>query len=180
MHPFAHPGSPRMPRPLGVWPCADTDSAPFEDRPLSKLKESDRCSARENLYLDALSLDDEPEEPPARGPQREFRNCLPQVGLGFGVQLTAAGPRVFQESWPSGRQARVLQIAASGLSRQETLRVPRSLLGGPDPKFLGRAAFAFTLQTCLGFGGPGNIQRSFILGSIGLQPLFKLLQPSDS
>ncbi|XP_058994724.1 microtubule cross-linking factor 1 isoform X1 [Mustela lutreola] len=78
MHPFAHPGSPRMPRPLGVWPCADTDSAPFEDRPLSKLKESDRCSARENLYLDALSLDDEPEEPPARGPQRDFRNCLPQ------------------------------------------------------------------------------------------------------
>ncbi|XP_057169221.1 microtubule cross-linking factor 1 isoform X3 [Ursus arctos] len=78
IHPFAHPGSPRMPRPMGIWPCVDTDSTPFEDRPLSKLKESDRCSARENLYLDALSLDDEPEEPPARGPQREFRNCLPQ------------------------------------------------------------------------------------------------------
>ncbi|XP_039111163.1 microtubule cross-linking factor 1 isoform X3 [Hyaena hyaena] len=78
IRPFAHPGSPRMPRPLGVWPCADTDSTPFEDRPLSKLKESDRCSARENLYLDALSLDDESEEPLARGPQREFRNCLPQ------------------------------------------------------------------------------------------------------
>ncbi|XP_073754622.1 microtubule cross-linking factor 1 isoform X3 [Callorhinus ursinus] len=78
IRPFAHPGSPRMPRPLEMWPCADTDSTPFEDRPLSKLKESDRCSARENLYLDALSLDDEPEEPPARGPQREFRNCLPQ------------------------------------------------------------------------------------------------------
>ncbi|XP_004414420.1 PREDICTED: protein SOGA2 [Odobenus rosmarus divergens] len=78
IRPFAHPGSPRMPRPLEMWPCADTDSTPFEDRPLSKLKESDRCSARENLYLDALSLDDEPEDPPARGPQREFRNCLPQ------------------------------------------------------------------------------------------------------
>nr|XP_045742989.1 microtubule cross-linking factor 1 isoform X2 [Mirounga angustirostris] len=78
IRPFAHPGSPRMPRPLEMWPCADTDSTPFDDRPLSKLKESDRCSARENLYLDALSLDDEPEEPPARGPQREFRNCLPQ------------------------------------------------------------------------------------------------------
>uniref|UniRef100_A0A8C0MCR4 Microtubule crosslinking factor 1 n=1 Tax=Canis lupus familiaris TaxID=9615 RepID=A0A8C0MCR4_CANLF len=78
IRPFAHPGSPRMPRPLGMWSCADTDSTPFEDRPLSKLKESDRCSARENLYLDALSLDDEPEEPPAREPQREFRNCLPQ------------------------------------------------------------------------------------------------------
>ncbi|XP_070485583.1 microtubule cross-linking factor 1 isoform X5 [Equus przewalskii] len=78
IRPFAHPGSPRVPRPLGLWPCSDTDSVPFDDRPLSKLKESDRCSARENLYLDTLSLDDEPEEPPARGPQREFENCLPE------------------------------------------------------------------------------------------------------
>uniref|UniRef100_A0A8C4PGT3 Microtubule crosslinking factor 1 n=1 Tax=Equus asinus TaxID=9793 RepID=A0A8C4PGT3_EQUAS len=78
IRPFAHPGSPRVPRPLGLWPCSDTDSVPFDDRPLSKLKESDRCSARENLYLDTLSLDDEPEEPPARGPQREFGNCLPE------------------------------------------------------------------------------------------------------
>ncbi|KAF5919250.1 hypothetical protein HPG69_003890 [Diceros bicornis minor] len=78
IRPCAHPGSPHVPRTLGMWPCVDTDSTPFEDRPLSKLKESDRCSARENLYLDALSLDDEPEEPPAHGPQREFRNCLPE------------------------------------------------------------------------------------------------------
>ncbi|XP_057554805.1 microtubule cross-linking factor 1 isoform X2 [Hippopotamus amphibius kiboko] len=73
-----HPGSPRAPRPTGMWPCMDTDSSAFEDRPLSKLKESDRCSARENLYLDALSLDDEPEEPPAHGAQRELRNCFPE------------------------------------------------------------------------------------------------------
>uniref|UniRef100_A0A287D6I6 Microtubule crosslinking factor 1 n=1 Tax=Ictidomys tridecemlineatus TaxID=43179 RepID=A0A287D6I6_ICTTR len=59
---FPHQGGLRMPRPMAIWPCADTDSIPFEDRPLSKLKESDRCSASENLYLDALSLDDEPEE----------------------------------------------------------------------------------------------------------------------
>ncbi|XP_054443353.1 microtubule cross-linking factor 1 isoform X7 [Pteronotus mesoamericanus] len=78
MRPFAPPGSPRMPRPMGMWPCSDPDSTPFEDRPLSKLKESDRCSARENLYLDALSLEEEPDEPPAHGPQREFRNCLPE------------------------------------------------------------------------------------------------------
>ncbi|KAK1337597.1 hypothetical protein QTO34_002230 [Cnephaeus nilssonii] len=78
IRPFAPPGSPRMPQPLGMWPCTESDSTSFEDRPLSKLKESDRCSARENLYLDALSLEDEPEEPPARGPQKEFRNCLPQ------------------------------------------------------------------------------------------------------
>ncbi|KAF6088673.1 microtubule crosslinking factor 1 [Phyllostomus discolor] len=75
---FAPPGSPCMPRPMGMWPCSDSDSTPFEDRPLSKLKESDRCSARENLYLDALSLEEEPEEPPAHSSQREFRNCLPE------------------------------------------------------------------------------------------------------
>lgn len=80
-----HPGSPRAPRPTGMWPCMDTDSNAFEDRPLSKLKESDRCSARENLYLDTLSLDDEPEEPPAHGPQREFRNCFHEVSLGLGL-----------------------------------------------------------------------------------------------
>ncbi|XP_036028809.1 LOW QUALITY PROTEIN: microtubule cross-linking factor 1 [Onychomys torridus] len=68
--PFPHQGGLRAPRPVSIWPCADTDSIPFEDRPLSKLKESDRCSASENLYLDALSLDDEPEDPPP------LRNCL--------------------------------------------------------------------------------------------------------
>ncbi|XP_037003368.2 microtubule cross-linking factor 1 isoform X9 [Artibeus jamaicensis] len=76
--PFAPPGSPRMPRPMGMWPGSNSDSTPFEDQPLSKLKESDRCSARENLYLDALSLEEEPEEPPAHGSHREFRNCLPE------------------------------------------------------------------------------------------------------
>ncbi|XP_054174340.1 microtubule cross-linking factor 1 isoform X10 [Homo sapiens] len=78
VRPFPHQGSLRMPRPVAMWPCADADSIPFEDRPLSKLKESDRCSASENLYLDALSLDDEPEEPPAHRPEREFRNRLPE------------------------------------------------------------------------------------------------------
>ncbi|XP_075812042.1 microtubule cross-linking factor 1 isoform X4 [Microtus pennsylvanicus] len=69
-HPFPHQGDLRAPRPVSMWPCADTDSIPFEDRPLSKLKESDRCSASENLYLDALSMDDDPEDPPP------LRNCL--------------------------------------------------------------------------------------------------------
>ncbi|XP_005367633.1 microtubule cross-linking factor 1 isoform X1 [Microtus ochrogaster] len=68
--PFPHQGDLRAPRPVSMWPCADTDSIPFEDRPLSKLKESDRCSASENLYLDALSMDDDPEDPPP------LRNCL--------------------------------------------------------------------------------------------------------
>ncbi|XP_005372666.1 PREDICTED: microtubule cross-linking factor 1 [Chinchilla lanigera] len=75
--PSSHPGGPRVPRPASMWPCTDTDSLPFEDQPLSKLKESDRCSASENLYLDALSLDDEQEElPPPRRPERTFRNRL--------------------------------------------------------------------------------------------------------
>ncbi|XP_054936279.1 microtubule cross-linking factor 1 isoform X2 [Physeter macrocephalus] len=83
VRPCAHTGRPWAPHPTGMWPCMDTDSSTFEDQPLSKLKESDRCSARENLYLDALSLDalsldDEPEEPPDRKPEREFRNCFPE------------------------------------------------------------------------------------------------------
>ncbi|XP_021005278.1 microtubule cross-linking factor 1 isoform X4 [Mus caroli] len=68
--PYPHQGSLHPSRPVSMWPCEDTDSIPFEDRPLSKLKESDRCSASENLYLDALSLDDDPEDPPP------LRNCL--------------------------------------------------------------------------------------------------------
>ncbi|KAM4841344.1 microtubule cross-linking factor 1 isoform 1-T1 [Thomomys bottae] len=76
LRPLPHQGALRVSRPVSTWPCVDTDSLPFEDRPLSKLKESDRCSASENLYLDALSLDEEPEEPPPCRPEREFRNCL--------------------------------------------------------------------------------------------------------
>lgn len=69
-HPYPHQGSLHPSRPVSMWPCEDADSIPFEDRPLSKLKESDRCSASENLYLDALSLDDDSEDPPP------LRNCL--------------------------------------------------------------------------------------------------------
>ncbi|XP_012882614.1 PREDICTED: microtubule cross-linking factor 1 [Dipodomys ordii] len=78
IRPLPHQGALRVSRPVSMWPCVDTDSVTFEDRPLSKLKESDRCSASENLYLDALSLDEEPEEPPPCRPEREFRNCLPE------------------------------------------------------------------------------------------------------
>ncbi|XP_023576177.1 microtubule cross-linking factor 1 [Octodon degus] len=76
----SHLEGPRMSRPISVWPCADLDSLPFEDQPLSQLKESDRCSASENPHLDALALDDEQEEPPLpRGkPERTFRNRLPE------------------------------------------------------------------------------------------------------
>lgn len=86
----APPGSPRRPRLAGVWPRPD------EDRPLSQLKESDRCSARENLYLDALTLEEDPEEAAARGPQRELRSCLPEVGRAAGVGAP----------WPGGWRPR--------------------------------------------------------------------------
>lgn len=56
----------------------------FEDRPLSKLKESDRCSASENLYLDALSMDDDIEDPPP------LRNCLAKVSLGLSSEVTSS------------------------------------------------------------------------------------------
>ncbi|XP_012930747.1 microtubule cross-linking factor 1 isoform X2 [Heterocephalus glaber] len=79
LRPSPHPGGARGSRPLSAWHCEVTDSAPREDQPLSKLKESDRCSASENLYLDALSLDTEQEEPPRpRGPKRTFRSHLPK------------------------------------------------------------------------------------------------------
>ncbi|VFV28620.1 Hypothetical predicted protein [Lynx pardinus] len=124
IRPFAHPGSPRMPRPLGMWPCADTDSTPFEDRPLSKLKESDRCSARENLYLDALSLDDEPEEPPARGPQREFRNCLPQEEENHKGNLQSpigAGSETWREDGGEGTPLRQDLSAPPGYTLTENV-----------------------------------------------------------
>ncbi|XP_064150777.1 microtubule cross-linking factor 1 isoform X1 [Loxodonta africana] len=76
--PFLHQGGLRVPHAMAMWSCSDAESIPFEDRPLSKLKESDRCTASENLYLDALSLDEEPEEPPPRRLDRNFRNCLPE------------------------------------------------------------------------------------------------------
>ncbi|KAM9224326.1 microtubule cross-linking factor 1 [Dugong dugon] len=76
--PFPHQGGLRVPCAMGTWSCSDAESMPFEDQPLSKLKESDRCTASENLYLDALSLDEEPEEPPPRRLERKFRHCLPE------------------------------------------------------------------------------------------------------
>lgn len=88
-------GGLRLPRPLSTWPCVDTDSLPFEDRPLGKLKESDRCSASENLYLDALSLDDEPDEPPPHRPERDFRSGLREVSLSSG--------HPWEGGWPWGR-----------------------------------------------------------------------------
>lgn len=62
-----------MPRPVGSRSYSDSDTMQFEDRSLSKLKESDRCIATENLFLDTLSLEspDDSDEPQPQKLERE-------------------------------------------------------------------------------------------------------------
>ncbi|XP_057894873.1 microtubule cross-linking factor 1 isoform X2 [Melospiza georgiana] len=71
--PFAPQGNLRVPRPMGSRSYSDSDTIQFDERSLSKLKESDRCSGTENLFLESLSLDspDEPEEHRSRQLERE-------------------------------------------------------------------------------------------------------------
>uniref|UniRef100_A0A5F8GKG0 Microtubule crosslinking factor 1 n=1 Tax=Monodelphis domestica TaxID=13616 RepID=A0A5F8GKG0_MONDO len=58
------------------WSYSDPDPMQYGDHTLSKLKHSDRCSATENIYLDALALD-EPNAPKPRKVGREkFITCL--------------------------------------------------------------------------------------------------------
>nr|XP_008116374.1 PREDICTED: microtubule cross-linking factor 1 isoform X1 [Anolis carolinensis] len=70
---FSSPEKHRVPRPMGLRSYSDSDTMPFEDRTASKLKESDRCIATENLFLDTLSLDspDDSEEPHPHELERE-------------------------------------------------------------------------------------------------------------
>lgn len=111
-----------------MWPCEDTDSIPFEDRPLSKLKESDRCSASENLYLDALSLDDEPEGP------SPLRDCLAEVSLGLSSEVPSSRrePSLDRASvWQSPLPACSPDNLCVGPS--EFLPMVAVLFRGPDP-----------------------------------------------
>ncbi|XP_051465574.1 microtubule cross-linking factor 1 isoform X10 [Apus apus] len=55
--PFMTQGNLHVPRPMGSRSFSDSDAIQFDDRSLSKLRESDRCSAKENLFLESLSLD---------------------------------------------------------------------------------------------------------------------------
>jgi len=67
---------------MGSRSYSDSDAIQFDDRSLSKLKESDRCSATENLFLESLSLDspDEPDEHRSRQLEREkFLTGLTEV-----------------------------------------------------------------------------------------------------
>ncbi|XP_062426130.1 microtubule cross-linking factor 1 isoform X3 [Rhea pennata] len=73
LRPFATQGTLHLPRSMGTRSYSDSDAIQFEDRSLSKLKESDRCTATENLFLESLSLDspDESEEHRSRQVERE-------------------------------------------------------------------------------------------------------------
>ncbi|XP_050180294.1 microtubule cross-linking factor 1 isoform X6 [Myiozetetes cayanensis] len=71
--PFMIQGNLHVPRPMGSRSYSDSDTIQFDDRSLSKLKESDRCSGTENLFLESLSLDspDESDEHRPRQLERE-------------------------------------------------------------------------------------------------------------
>ncbi|KAM9166651.1 microtubule cross-linking factor 1 isoform 3-T3 [Pangshura tecta] len=79
LHPFSTQGNLHVPHPMGARSYSDSDAIQFDDQSLSKLKESDRCTATENLFLDSLSLDspDESDEPrPQRLEREKFLPCL--------------------------------------------------------------------------------------------------------
>ncbi|XP_066479666.1 microtubule cross-linking factor 1 isoform X1 [Tiliqua scincoides] len=70
---FSNQGNHHVPLPVGSRSYSDSDTMQFEDRSLSKLKESDRCTATENLFLDTLSLEspDDSDEPQPQKLERE-------------------------------------------------------------------------------------------------------------
>ncbi|OPJ68568.1 hypothetical protein AV530_006179 [Patagioenas fasciata monilis] len=73
---FTTQGNLHVPRPMGSRSYSDSDAIQFDDRSLSKLKESDRCSATENLFLESLSLDSPDESDEHRSRQLEREKCL--------------------------------------------------------------------------------------------------------
>ncbi|XP_038248687.2 microtubule cross-linking factor 1 isoform X7 [Dermochelys coriacea] len=79
LRPLSTQGNLHVPHPMGTRSYSDSDAIQFDDQSLSKLKESDRCTATENLFLDSLSLDspDESDEPrPQRLEREKFLTCL--------------------------------------------------------------------------------------------------------
>lgn len=76
---FPTQGNLHVPHAAGTRSFSDSDDVPFEERSHFKLKETDRCSATENLFLDALSLDslDDADVPPPRKLERDkFSPCF--------------------------------------------------------------------------------------------------------
>nr|XP_056710915.1 microtubule cross-linking factor 1 [Euleptes europaea] len=78
LHSFANKGNHHVPRPMGSRSYSDSDTMQFEDRSLSKLKESDRYTATENLFLDtSLDSPDDADEPQSQKLERErFLSCV--------------------------------------------------------------------------------------------------------
>ncbi|XP_078544254.1 microtubule cross-linking factor 1 isoform X3 [Lissotriton helveticus] len=76
---FPTQGNLHVPHAAGTRSFSDSDDVPYEERSHFKLKETDRCSATENLFLDALSLDslDDADVPPPRKLERDkFSPCF--------------------------------------------------------------------------------------------------------
>ncbi|XP_056339637.1 microtubule cross-linking factor 1 isoform X7 [Oenanthe melanoleuca] len=65
----------RPPRPAGSRSYSDSDTGQLDGRALAKLKESDRCSGTENLFLESLSLDSR-HEPGEHRPRQLERDKL--------------------------------------------------------------------------------------------------------
>ncbi|XP_061451549.1 microtubule cross-linking factor 1 isoform X3 [Rhineura floridana] len=79
LHSFSNQGNHHVPRSVGSRSYSDSDAMQFEDQSLSKLKESDRCTATESLCLDTMSLDspDDSDEPQPQKLERErFLTCV--------------------------------------------------------------------------------------------------------
>ncbi|KAM9386686.1 microtubule cross-linking factor 1 isoform 4-T4 [Phaethornis superciliosus] len=79
LRPFPTQGNLHVPHPMGSRSFSDSDTIQFEDRSLSKLRESDRCSAKENLFLESLSLDSPDESDEHRSRQLERDKFLSGV-----------------------------------------------------------------------------------------------------
>ncbi|NXM90535.1 MTCL1 factor, partial [Oenanthe oenanthe] len=68
-------GALRPPRPVGSRSYSDSDAGQLDGRALARLKESDRCSGTENLFLESLSLDSR-HEPGEHRPRQLERDKL--------------------------------------------------------------------------------------------------------
>uniref|UniRef100_A0A8D2Q8B2 Microtubule crosslinking factor 1 n=1 Tax=Varanus komodoensis TaxID=61221 RepID=A0A8D2Q8B2_VARKO len=85
LHSFSNQGNHHVSHPMGSRSYSDSDTMQFEDRSLSKLKESDRCTATENLFLDTLSLnspDDSDEIQPQKLERERFLSCDEEMHKG--------------------------------------------------------------------------------------------------
>lgn len=125
LRPFTTQGNLHVPRTMGSRSYSDSDAIQFEDRSLSKLKESDRCSATENLFLESLSLDspDASDEPGSRQLEREkFLTGLTEVC----ALLPSIKPvcSLLCRSWYS-----IPDVGSEMLCHRQCLRLPSSEFG---------------------------------------------------